>query len=136
MAEVVPIPVTCAVIVDHAGRVLLARRPPGKHLAGKWEFAGGKVESGEAPAAALIREIREELGCDIVVTAGLPEFDFDYGTVVIRMFPYVCHLESGSAGPRAHEHTALAWVTLSDLAGYDLAPADWPVVQAYRATLG
>lgn len=135
MAQPRSIPVTCAVIVDAVGRLLLAQRPPGKHLAGKWEFAGGKVESGEAAAGALIREIREELGCDIKVVVALPDFDHDYGTVVIRMFPFICHLEEGSPEPHPHEHTALAWVSIEKLAAYDLAPADWPVVEAYRRTL-
>ena len=60
--------VVCALIEDEAGRLLLAQRPPGKHLAGLWEFPGGKIETGESPQEALIREIAEELGC--VATPG------------------------------------------------------------------
>ena len=127
-----PIPVVCAVI-EHEGRVLLARRPLDKHLPLKWEFAGGKVEPGEDPTAAIIREIREEFGCEIVITRALPRFDYDYTRVVIEMFPFVCHLAPGSAAPAALEHVALRWVRPNELVGFDLAPADWPVVARYRS---
>ena len=128
-----PIPVVCAVI-EHAGRLLLAQRPLDKHLPLKWEFAGGKVEPGEQPAAAIVREIHEELGCDVIITRALPAFPFDYTRVVIEMIPFVCVLAPGSPTPHPHEHVAIAWVTLDELAGYDLAPADLPVVESYRAT--
>ena len=68
----IPVPVVCAVI-ERNGRVLIAQRPLHKLLPLKWEFAGGKVEPGEAPAAAIVREIREELGCEIVITRALAE---------------------------------------------------------------
>ena len=122
----------CAVI-ERAGRVLLARRPPHKLLPLKWEFAGGKVEPGEDPAAAIVREIREELGCAVVVTHALPPFTHDYSTVVIEMIPFVCALVPASPEPHPHEHVALAWVGLDEIGGYDLAAADHPVVAAYRA---
>lgn len=128
-----PIPVVCAVIEDGAGRLLVAQRPPHKHLGLKWEFAGGKVESGETPEAALVREIREELGCDVVPGRALPRFTFDYGSVHIEMIPFVCALSPTSPVPHPHEHVAIRWVTLAELAGVDLAPADWPVVAAYKA---
>lgn len=128
-----PIPVVCAVI-EHEGHLLLARRPVDKHLPLKWEFAGGKVEPGEDPAAAIIREIREELGCEVVITRTLPRFEFDYTRVVIEMIPFVCALAKDSPLPHPHEHVALAWVRADELTGYDLAPADLPVVMSYRAT--
>ena len=126
-----PIPVVCATIV-RAGRILLARRPAGKHLPLKWEFPGGKVEPGEEPAAAIIREIREELGCEVVITRALSPFLHDYTTVVIEMIPFVCELAPGSPEPHPHEHIALAWATLEELSGYDLAAADLPVIASYR----
>ncbi len=132
MIDPTPIPVVCAVI-EKDGRVLLAQRPAGKHLALKWEFAGGKVEPGEDPAAALVREIREELGCDIVVVRALPRFTHCYPDVLIEMFPFVCCLAPGSAEPHPHEHVALAWVAPGELLSYDLAAADLPVVAAYRS---
>lgn len=126
-----PIPVVCAVI-EHQGRVLLAQRPPDKHLPFKWEFAGGKVEPGEDPAAAIVREVREELGCEIIISRALPRFTYDYTRVVIEMIPFVCTLAAGSTAPHAHEHLALAWVQPDALTSYDLAPADLPVIESYR----
>jgi 8-oxo-dGTP diphosphatase len=127
-----PVPVVCAVI-ERDGRVLVAQRPPDKLLPLKWEFAGGKVEPGEDPAAAIVREIREELGCTVVITRALPRFTHDYGRVVIEMIPFVCALAPDSPAPHPHEHVAVAWATPDELAGYDLAAADWPVVAAWRA---
>lgn len=128
-----PIPVVCAVIEDVAGRVLIAQRPAHKHLALKWEFPGGKVEPGEAPEAALLRELREELGCDATVVRALPRFTHDYATVVIEMFPFVCRLTPASPVPHPHEHVALRWVDRAELAdpSLDLAAADFPVVASY-----
>ena len=119
----------CAVI-ERQGQILLAQRPPHKLLPLKWEFAGGKVEPGEDPAAAIIREIREELGCDIAITQALPSFTHDYKTVVIEMIPFICSLTPASAEPHPHEHVALAWVKPGEITGYDLAAADFPVVQS------
>ena len=104
----VPVPVVCAVI-ERERLVLIAQRPPHKLLPGKWEFPGGKVEPGENPAAAIIREIREELGCTLTVTRALPPFIHDYKTVVIEMLPFICALPPDSPAPHPHEHTALAW---------------------------
>jgi 8-oxo-dGTP diphosphatase len=132
MPNTAPIPVVAAVILDASGRVLLAQRPAHKHLGGKWEFPGGKVEAGEAPEVALVREAREELGCDIFLRRALPRFTHDYGAVVIEMIPFVCELAPRSPPPHAHEHTALAWAEVTDLKNYDLAPADWPVLAQLR----
>jgi 8-oxo-dGTP diphosphatase len=127
-----PVPVVCA-LIERAGLLLLAQRPAHKHIPYKWEFPGGKVEPGEDPAAAIVREIREELGCDVLLTRALPRFAFDYGTVVIEMIPYVCALAAGSPEPQPHEHVAVAWVEPAGLLNYDLAPADVPVIASYRA---
>jgi 8-oxo-dGTP diphosphatase len=124
-----PVPVVCAVI-EREGLVLVAQRPPHKLLPLKWEFPGGKVEPGEDPAAAIVREIREELGCAIHVVRALPPFIHDYKTVVIEMIPFVCALVPGTSEPHPHEHVAVAWVPPAELRGYDLAAADWPVVAA------
>lgn len=129
------IPVVCAVI-GRGGLVLLAQRAPDKLLPLKWEFPGGKVEPGEDPAAAIVREIREELGCDIAVARALPRFTHDYGRVVIEMIPFVCMLAPGSPEPHPHEHIAIAWVKPAELLAYDLAAADVPVVAAYGPASG
>jgi 8-oxo-dGTP diphosphatase len=130
-----PISVVCAVIVDSRGRLLLAQRPPHKHLGLKWEFPGGKVERDESPERALIREIKEELGCDIEVAQALPLFTHDYGSVVIRMIPFICALANNTSAPHPHEHTSLRWISVEELPTVDLAPADWPVIESYRDTL-
>ena len=135
MAEKHPLPVVCA-LIERAGRVLLARRPAHKHLALKWEFPGGKVDGSETPEAALIREIREELGCDIVLGRTLPRFTHIYDRTTIEMIPFVCRLTPGSPEPHPTEHVAIAWVRPGELDTYDLAAADLPVAQAYRAAAG
>lgn len=128
------IPVVCAILVRDE-RVLLAQRPVGKHLALKWEFPGGKVESGESAAAALVREMREELGCDIEVLAELSHSQHTYDRGTIEMIPFVCALAKDSPEPHPHEHAAIVWSVMSDLLKHDLAPADYPVVDAYRTWL-
>jgi 8-oxo-dGTP diphosphatase len=122
--------VVCA-LLERGGRLLLAQRPAHKHLPLKWEFPGGKVEPGEDPAAAIVREIREELGCVIVIARPLPVFLHDYKTVVIEMIPFVCTLAEGSPEPHPHEHVALAWPKPDELGRYDLAAADLPVITSY-----
>ena len=135
MAATSPIPVVCA-LIEQRGNVLIAQRPAHKHLPLKWEFPGGKVEPGENPVAAIIREISEELGCLISIGRPLPRFVHHYERATIEMIPFVCHLGPGSPVPQAHEHVALAWVQVEALLGYDLAAADLPVVASYRESLG
>jgi mutator protein MutT len=125
-----PIPVVCA-LIERAGAVLVAQRPAHKHLPFKWEFPGGKVEAGETAEAAIVREIREELGCDFVVTRALPRVTHAYAET-IEMIPFVGHLTADSPEPQAHEHLALQWLPAEAIAGLDLAAADHPVLAAYR----
>lgn len=131
------IPVVCALLRRQADDlILLAQRPEGKHLALKWEFPGGKVGPGEAPEAAMIRELGEELGCEVAITAALPRSSYAYERGMVEMIPFLCTLAPGSPAPHPHEHAALAWVTMENLATYDLAPADWPVLAALKEWLG
>lgn len=132
MANNVPIPVVCAIIEDDFGRVLIAQRPAHKHLALKWEFPGGKVERDEAPQGALVREIEEELGCQISLVRALPPATHDYGSVLIEMIPFVCRLAGNSPPPHPREHVAVRWVDIAELDTLDLAAADVPVVARYR----
>jgi 8-oxo-dGTP diphosphatase len=125
-----PLPVVCA-LIERDGRVLLAQRPADKHLGGKWEFPGGKVEPGESPAAALVREIREELRCDIHVGRALPACVHHYPHLSIELIPFVCALNPGSPAPVSHEHTAITWVQPHELLAHELAPADIPIVAHY-----
>ena len=128
-----PLPVVCAVIENAGGQILIAQRPAHKHLGLKWEFPGGKVEPDESPQGALLREIQEELGCQLEVTGSLPRFIHDYTAVVIEMIPFVCRIAAGSPAPHPHEHVAVRWVDAAELSQIDLAPADFPVVTSYRA---
>lgn len=122
------IPVVCALIIRD-DRVLIAQRPAGKHLALKWEFPGGKVEPGEEAAAALVREIREELGCEIETIEALPSVSHRYERGEIELMPFLCKLTAQSSEPHPHEHVAVEWVRAAELDGYDLAAADLPVVR-------
>ena len=126
--------VACA-LVDVDGRVLLARRPEGKAMAGLWEFPGGKVMPGEAPEAALIRELREELGID-VAEACLAPFAFAshaYERFHLVMPLYVCRRWQGR--PEGREGQMLAWARASRLDEYSMPPADKPLVAMLRDLL-
>lgn len=121
--------VACA-LVDADRRVLIAQRPQGKSLAGLWEFPGGKVEAGESPEAALIRELEEELGVQ-TQTACLAPVSFashSYENFHLLMPLYVCRKWQGTPTPR--EHTALKWVRPPALRDYAMPPADLPLIAA------
>lgn len=123
--------VACA-LVDTDGRVLICKRPEGKALAGLWEFPGGKVEPGEVPEAALIREMHEELGITITASCLAP-FVFashSYETFHLLMPLYLCRRWEGVV--MAKEHAALAWVKPNALSTYAMPPADAPLVAYLR----
>ncbi len=127
--------VAAVALIDADGRVLLARRPPGKHLAGLWEFPGGKVQPGETPEAALIRELREELGIDTEASCLAP-FTFAshaYPEFHLLMPLYVCRKWRGIAAAR--EGQALKWVRPAQLPDYPMPPADKPLVAMLRDLL-
>jgi 8-oxo-dGTP diphosphatase len=119
--------VAAVVLADAEGRVLIAKRPQGRSLAGLWEFPGGKVEQGEAPESALIRELAEELGI------GIAPSDLTPLTFVSHAYPdfhllmplYLCRRWRGE--PAAHEGQDLAWVRPNELSGYAMPPADEPL---------
>ena len=131
-----PIVLVAAVaLVDADGRVLLAQRPAGKSMAGLWEFPGGKVDTGETPEAALIRELAEELGIDVTLSCLAP-FTFashTYPDFHLLMPLYVCRKWSGI--PAAREGQRLAWVRPARLADYSMPPADVPLVAMLRDLL-
>ena len=127
------IPVVCA-LIERDGLMLMAQRPPHKHLGLKWEFPGGKIEPGETAEAALHREIREELGCAIEITHALPRYTHAYEKVTIEMIPFIVRLAEGSAEPQPHEHVALRWIKPTELPALDLPAADDPIVAAYLST--
>ena len=102
--------VVCAVIGNETGQILSAQRGPGMSLAGKWEFPGGKVEPGEEPAAALIREIKEELGCTVEIIESLIPSTLRHREGTLRLIPFRCRITQGT--PFATEHSALIWAPL------------------------
>ncbi len=133
----VPIVLVVAVaLVDVDGRVLIAQRPEGKAMAGLWEFPGGKVDPGETPEAALIRELREELGIDTAESclAPLTFASHRYDSFHLLMPLYACRRWRGTV--TAREHQSLAWVRPVRLADYPMPPADAPLVAMIRDLLG
>jgi 8-oxo-dGTP diphosphatase len=120
--------VAACALVDADGRVLLAQRPPGRPMAGLWEFPGGKVEAGERPELSLIREMNEELG--IVVReeclAPLTFASHSYPDFHLLMPLYVCRRWEGTIA--AQEGQKLAWVRPNRLGDYEMPPADIPLI--------
>ena len=123
--------VACA-LIDADGRVLIAQRPSGKAMAGLWEFPGGKMEAGERPEQALIRELQEELAITVREPCLAP-FTFashTYPDFQLLMPLYLCRRWEGS--PVAREHSALKWVRPRDLSQYPMPPADLPLIPMLR----
>jgi 8-oxo-dGTP diphosphatase len=127
-----PVVVVCVALIDADGRVLLAQRPAGKPMAGLWEFPGGKLDAGETPEAALIRELAEEIGIE-VAAADLAPFSFAshaYETFHVLLLLYVCRRWQGEA--QAREGQALAWVPPHQLDAYAMPAADQPLIAMLR----
>jgi 8-oxo-dGTP diphosphatase len=127
--------VAACALIDADGRVLIAQRPPGRQMAGLWEFPGGKVEAGETPETTLIRELKEELGI-IVNEACLAPLTFashGYADFHLVMPLYVCRRWDGTV--RAQEGQELAWVWPNRLKDYPMPPADVPLISHLTALL-
>jgi 8-oxo-dGTP diphosphatase len=122
--------VVAGVLRDERGRFLLAERPAGKHLAGLWEFPGGKCEEGEAPVDALARELREEVG--VVVESARPLIAVPHTYPEKQILLDVWRVTVYSGAPVAHEGQRLAWVEADALEGVAMPPADRPVIAALR----
>jgi 8-oxo-dGTP diphosphatase len=122
-------------LVDADGRVLLAQRPPGKDMAGLWEFPGGKIRDGETPEDALVRELKEELGIQTSVACLLPAAfaSHAYEKFHLLMPLYICRNWQGNV--QALEGQELRWVKPQDLSGFAMPPADAPLVAALLDTL-
>lgn len=127
--------VVAAVLVNEQGKILLAQRPQGKRLAGKWEFAGGKVEEGETPEQAMVRELREELAIEVqpedlenfwFLSHPYPEFDFH-----LLMPVYICRKWEGE--PKPLEHAAISWEYAGDMHKFDMIEADAELVERLKA---
>jgi len=124
--------VSAVALIDVDGRVLLAQRPPGKSMAGLWEFPGGKVEPGETPEVALIRELQEELGIDTWKSclAPLSFASHTYDDFHLLMPLFACRKWEGT--PHAREGQVLKWVRPLDMRNYPMPPADLPLIPVLR----
>ncbi|MBO6774033.1 MAG: 8-oxo-dGTP diphosphatase MutT [Marinibacterium sp.] len=124
--------VSAVALIDIDGRVLLAQRPAGKSMAGLWEFPGGKVEPGETPEHALIRELREELGIDTWASclAPLTFASHSYDNFHLLMPLFVCRKWNGTPQPKEGQN--LKWVRAKDLREYPMPAADLPLIPILR----
>jgi len=124
--------VSAVLLMNAAGQILLAKRPMGKSMAGLWEFPGGKVEVGETPEVALVRELAEELDIEVAVE-NLVAFTFAshaYDDFHLLMPVYLC--ESWQGEPASLEGQELAWVAVDDLSNYPMPPADIPLIEMIK----
>jgi 8-oxo-dGTP diphosphatase len=127
--------VVAAALTNEKREILLQKRPQGGSMAGLWEFPGGKVEEGETPESALIRELREELGIE-VDAANLHPFTFaseDLGGRHLLLLLYLCRQWTGEPNPLHAEETV--WVTAPDMRGLDMPPADAPFIDMLEKLL-
>jgi len=124
--------VAAVALIDAEGRVLLAQRPEGKSMAGLWEFPGGKVEPGETPEAALVRELQEELGIDTWESclAPLTFASHSYDEFHLLMPLFACRKWNGIV--TAQEGQKLAWARANQLRDYEMPPADIPLIPILR----
>jgi len=124
------IDVTAAIIVN-SGKVLAARRKPGLHLAGYWEFPGGKVKVGETPEICLMRELKEEFSITAKIGSFVGVSTYDYGSKIVRLLAYVVEHYTGEF--KLIDHDKMCWLTLDELHTVEWAPADVPLVDLYKA---
>ncbi|HDR7450287.1 (deoxy)nucleoside triphosphate pyrophosphohydrolase [Bacillus cereus] len=121
------ISVVGAVILNNDNHVLCALRSPKMSLPNYWEFPGGKINKGEHPRDALVREIKEELDCFIAVEEQLKAVEHEYENIIVHLVTYKARIKSGI--PKALEHSELRWVSIDHLKKLNWAPADIPTVE-------
>ena len=126
--------VAAGVLVNADGGVLIARRLPGTHMAGRWEFPGGKLETGEGPRQGLYRELREELGIDVQAAEPLLKLSHRYADRHVHLDVWLVTEFLGE--PESLEGQALQWVLPERLHSIDLLEADAPIIDALRDRLG
>ena len=125
--------VVAGALCDSSGRVLIAQRPAGKHMAGGWEFPGGKLEPNEDPFAGLQRELREELGLEILRATPLIAYEHRYAERTVFLDLWLVHEFTGE--PQSLDAQALRWVTLEELDSVGLLKADEPMIGALKAAM-
>jgi len=135
LAEALPTPkpavlVVAAVLCDRSGRVLIAQRPPGRHMAGRWEFPGGKVAEGEGEREALARELREELGIELLAASPFMRRGHAYPDRTVELSLW--KVEGFAGSPQPLDGQQLKWVAPASLADEELLEADRPFVEALR----
>ena len=125
-----------AVITNNEGQILVAQRPYSEvsYKSYKWEFPGGKVEENESPHEALVREIREELDCDIDVKEKLGEMEYDYHDFKLKMDFFRCVLKEGNL-PKALEHNQIKWILLKEMDSLDWLEADYKILPEIQKQL-
>ncbi len=116
-----------AAIIEKDGRFLIAKRKKGKHLEGKWEFPGGKIEKQETPEMCLVRELEEEFGITAEIADFVAESIFNYGDRTIRLLGYHAKYISGEF--RLNAHDEIRWISLSEFNKFDFAEADIPLIE-------
>ena len=124
------IKVVAGLIIDCEQRILACRRADDRHLGGKWEFPGGKLESDESPNQALVRELQEELGITVKPGRMMTPVVHDYGRGPIQLIPIVCSISFGE--PQAIEHSEIRWCHVDELSQLDLAAADLPILAEWK----
>lgn len=123
-----PVKVSCA-IIEQGEKILVARRGAQQSQAGMWEFPGGKVDSGETPEEALVRELQEELGITVTVLRPLTPVLYSYPSISIELVPFVCRIVKGE--PYPHEHSEIIWLQPTSASTLDWTPADIPIMEEY-----
>lgn len=127
--------VVAVALVDADGRVLVQQRPQGKPMAGLWEFPGGKVEPGEVPEAALVRELAEELGIDVEIGALIPAAFASEALGGRHLLLLLYRADVWQGVPEPHHASALRWVRPAEMRGMAMPPADVPLVDALERLL-
>jgi len=117
-----PVLEVAAAVLWQEGKLLVTQRPPGTHLAGLWEFPGGKIEPGETPSQCLVRELEEELGIQICVSQLLHTTTYEYDDRIVQLYFLRCHLQHGN--PQPIGCAQIRWVNPSELPRLPMAPAD------------
>ena len=126
--------IVAGALVDAQGRVLIAQRPAGKELAGRWEFPGGKLHANEAPRDGLVRELAEELGVGVLDAESLLRYPHEYPDKIVWLDLWLVTTWRGE--PRGLDGQALRWVDIAELGDADLLEADRPMIEALVSRLG